>query len=255
VNPQGKTALVTGGASGLGLATVKALLDAGGRAVIVDLPQSDGETVAKELGVSARFAPADVTNSEEVQAAVDLAANDFGGLHVVVNCAGVGFPGRVLTREGAPNDLERFEFVVRVNLIGTFNVIRLAAAQIASQEPDGEERGVIVNTASIAAFDGQIGQAAYSASKGGIVGMTLPIARDLAKLLIRCVSIAPGTFDTPMLAGLPEEARAKLAEGIPHPHRLGNPKEFGALVRHVVENPMLNGEVIRLDGALRMPPR
>jgi NAD(P)-dependent dehydrogenase (short-subunit alcohol dehydrogenase family) len=255
VNAQGKTALVTGGASGLGLATVRALLDAGARAVIVDLPQSDGETVAKELGDAARFAPADVTSSDEVQAAVDLAAAELGGLHVVVNCAGVGFPGRVLTRDGAPNDLERFEFVVRVNLIGTFNVIRLAAAQIASQKPDGDERGVIVNTASIAAFDGQIGQAAYSASKGGIVGMTLPIARDLAKLLIRCVSIAPGTFDTPMLAGLPEEARVKLAEGIPHPHRLGRPEEFGALVRHVVENPMLNGEVIRLDGALRMPPR
>lgn len=255
MNPQGKTALVTGGASGLGLATVKALIEGGARAVIVDLPQSDGETVAKELGDAARFAPADVTNSDEVQAAVDLAANELGGLHVVVNCAGVGFPGRVLTRDGAPNDLERFEFVVRVNLIGKFNVIRLAAAQIASQEPDGEERGVIVNTASIAAFDGQIGQAAYSASKGGIVGLTLPVARDLAKLLIRCVSIAPGTFDTPMLAGLPEEARMKLAEGIPHPHRLGNPEEFGALVRHVVENPMLNGETIRLDGALRMPPR
>jgi NAD(P)-dependent dehydrogenase (short-subunit alcohol dehydrogenase family) len=255
VNPQGKTALVTGGASGLGLATVKELLGAGAKVVVVDLPQSDGETVVKELGDATRFAPADVTNSDEVEAAVQVAANEFGGLHVVVNCAGVGFPGRVLTRDGAPIDLERFEFVVRVNLIGTFNVIRLAAGQIASQEPDGEERGVIVNTASIAAYDGQIGQAAYSASKGGIVGLTLPVARDLAKLLIRCVSIAPGTFDTPMLAGLPEEARAKLAEGIPHPHRLGRPEEFGALVRHVVENPMLNGEVIRLDGALRMPPR
>ena len=255
MNPSGKTALVTGGASGLGLATVRALIDAGARVVIVDLGHTDGETVAKELGDSARFAAADVTSSDDVQAAVDLAAHDFGGLHVVVNCAGVGFPGRVLTREGTPTDLERFEFVVRVNLIGTFNVIRLAAAQIASQEADGEERGVIVNTASIAAFDGQIGQAAYSASKGGIVGMTLPVARDLAKLMIRCVSIAPGTFDTPMLAGLPEEARAKLAEGIPHPHRLGRPEEFGTLVRHVVENPMLNGEVIRLDGALRMPPR
>jgi NAD(P)-dependent dehydrogenase (short-subunit alcohol dehydrogenase family) len=255
VNPQGKTALVTGGASGLGLATVKELLGAGANVVVVDLPQSDGETVVKELGDATRFAPADVTNSDEVEAAVQVAADELGGLHVVVNCAGVGFPGRVLTRDGAPIDLERFEFVVRVNLIGTFNVIRLAAAQIASQEPDGEERGVIVNTASIAAFDGQIGQAAYSASKGGIVGLTLPIARDLAKVLIRCMTIAPGTFDTPMLAGLPEEARAKLAEGIPHPHRLGRPEEFGALVRHVVENPMLNGEVIRLDGALRMPPR
>jgi NAD(P)-dependent dehydrogenase (short-subunit alcohol dehydrogenase family) len=221
----------------------------------LDLPTSDGETVAKEMGDSARFAAADVTNEDEVREAVATAAREFGGLHVVVNCAGVGFPGRVLTRDGDPIDLERFEFVVRVNLIGTFNVLRVAAAEIARQEPDGEERGVIVNTASIAAFDGQIGQAAYSASKGGIVGMTLPIARDLAKLLIRCVSIAPGTFDTPMLAGLPEEARSKLAEAIPHPHRLGRPEEFGALVRHIVENPALNGETIRLDGALRMPPR
>ncbi len=252
---QGKVALVTGGASGLGLAAAKQLLEAGAAAVIVDLPTSDGEVVAKELGDRARFAPADVTSEDDVRAAIDVAVESFGGLHIVVNCAGVGFPGRVLTRDGGAIDLERFEFVVRVNLIGTFNVLRLAAAQIASQEPEDEERGVIINTASIAAFDGQIGQAAYSASKGGIVGMTLPIARDLASRLIRCVSIAPGTFDTPMLAGLPDEARAKLAEGIPHPHRLGRPEEFGLLVRHIVENPMLNGEVIRLDGALRMPPK
>ena len=255
MNVSGKVALVTGGASGLGLAATENLVDAGASVVIVDLPTSSGETVAKELGDRVRFAAADVTNTSEVQAAVDLAVNELGGLHIVVNCAGVGFPGRVLTRDGSPNDLERFEFVVRVNLIGTFNVLRVAAAAIAAQEPDGEERGVIVNTASIAAFDGQIGQAAYAASKGGIVGMTLPIARDLASKLIRCVSIAPGTFDTPMLAGLPDEARAKLAEGIPHPHRLGDPVEFGMLVRHIVENPMLNGEVIRLDGALRMPPK
>ena len=255
MNVSGKIALVTGGASGLGRAATENLLEAGARIVIIDLPSSNGETAAKELGDNVRFAAADVTNEAEVQAAVDTAVTEFGGLHIVVNCAGVGFPGRVLTREGAANDLERFEFVVRVNLIGTFNVLRLAAAQIAKQDPEGEERGVIVNTASIAAFDGQIGQAAYSASKGGIVGMTLPIARDLASRLIRCVSIAPGTFDTPMLAGLPEEARAKLAEGIPHPHRLGDPVEFGMLVRHIVENPMLNGEVIRLDGALRMPPK
>ena len=255
MNITDKVALVTGGASGLGLATVKGLVAKGASAVIVDLPSSDGETVAKELGESVRFSPADVTNEGEVQAAVDLAASEFGGLHVVVNCAGVGFPGRVLTREGAANDLERFEFVVRVNLIGTFNVLRLAAAQMAKQDPVDEERGVIVNTASIAAFDGQIGQAAYAASKGGVVGMTLPIARDLATKQIRCVTIAPGTFDTPMLAGLPEEARAKLAEGIPNPHRLGNPDEYALLVTQIVENPYLNGEVIRLDGALRMPPR
>ena len=251
----GKTALVTGGASGLGLATVDALLEAGASVVVVDLPSSDGAAVAAGLGDRARFAPADVTSSSDVEAAVSTAAEAFGGLHIVVNCAGVGFPGRVLTRDGAPIDLERFEFVVKVNLIGTFNVIRIAAAQMAGQDPDAEERGVIVNTASIAAFDGQIGQAAYAASKGGIAGMTLPIARDLASKQIRCMSIAPGTFDTPMLAGLPEEARRKLAEGIPHPHRLGNPVEFAALVRHIVENPMLNGTTIRLDGALRMPPR
>ncbi|MPZ68275.1 MAG: SDR family NAD(P)-dependent oxidoreductase [Actinobacteria bacterium] len=255
MNISGKVALVTGGASGLGLATTNAILEAGGSVMIVDLPSSDGETVAKELGDNCRFAPVDVTVPEDVEGAVASATEAFGALHIVVNCAGVGFPGRVLTRDGSPIDLERFEFVVKVNLIGTFNVVRIAAAQMAAQEPDGEERGVIINTASIAAFDGQIGQAAYSASKGGIVGMTLPIARDLASKQIRCVAIAPGTFDTPMLAGLPEEAKAKLAEGIPHPHRLGNPVEFGALVKHIVENPMLNGETIRLDGALRMPPR
>lgn len=252
---QGKVALVTGGASGLGRATTEGLLEAGASVIIVDLPGSEGPTAAKELGDKVRFAAADVTNESEVRAAVDLAVSEFGGLHIVVNCAGVGFPGRVLTRDGAANDLERFEFVVRVNLIGSFNVLRLGAEQIAKQEPDGEERGVIINTASIAAFDGQIGQAAYAASKGGIVGMTLPIARDLANKLIRCVSIAPGTFDTPMLAGLPEEARQGLAADIPHPHRLGDPVEFAALVRHIVENPMLNGETIRLDGALRMKAR
>jgi len=255
VKLEGKVALVTGGASGLGLATVEELHSAGTSVVIVDLPSSDGKSVAERLGDRVQFAPADVTAEDDVRAAVRVAGDELGGLHIVVNCAGVGFPGRVLTREGEPIDLERFDFVVRVNLIGTFNVIRLAAAEIAKQEPENEERGVIVNTASIAAFDGQIGQAAYAASKGGIVGMTLPIARDLANRMIRCVAIAPGTFDTPMLAGLPEERRQELAEGVPHPHRLGHPPEFAALVRHIVENPMLNGEVIRLDGALRMPPR
>jgi NAD(P)-dependent dehydrogenase (short-subunit alcohol dehydrogenase family) len=255
LNIENKVALITGGASGLGYAAAEELTKAGASVVLVDLESSNGETAAKELGERARFAPADVTAPDDVQAAVNLARDEFGGLHVVVNCAGVGFPGRVLTRDGSAIDLERFEFVVRVNLIGTFNVIRLAAAQIASQEPEGEERGVIVNTASIAAFDGQIGQAAYAASKGGIVGLTLPVARDLASRMIRCVSIAPGTFDTPMLAGLPDEAREGLAADIPHPHRLGRPPEFGGLVRHIVENPMLNGETIRLDGALRMKPR
>lgn len=255
MNIEGKVALVTGGASGLGLATSKLLAESGASVVIVDLPESNGTTVAKELGDVARFAPADVTAASDVQAAVDTATADFGGLHILVNCAGVGFPGRVLTRDGDAIDLERFEFVVRVNLIGTFNAIRLSAAQMAKLEPEGEERGVIVNTASIAAFDGQIGQAAYSASKGGVAGMTLPLARDLATKLIRVVTLAPGTFDTPMLAGLPEEARAKLAEQVPHPRRLGRPAEYAATVKHIVENPMLNGEVIRLDGALRMGPR
>ncbi|HZA39014.1 MAG TPA: 3-hydroxyacyl-CoA dehydrogenase [Actinomycetota bacterium] len=255
MNIDRKVALVTGGASGLGLATARALAKAGASVVIADLESSNGAEAAKELGNAARFAPTDVTSSDDVQTAVELAAAEFGGLHILVNCAGVGFPGRVLTREGEPVDLERFEFVVRVNLVGTFNAIRFAAAQMARGEAEGEERGVIVNTASIAAFDGQIGQAAYAASKGGVVGMTLPVARDLASKLIRVVSVAPGIFDTPMLAGLPEEARSRLADGIPHPHRLGQPDEYAALVRHVIENPMLNGEVIRLDGALRMQPR
>ena len=250
-----KVALITGGASGLGLATAEAFVAAGGSVVLVDLDSSNGEAAAKGLGERARFAPADVSREDEVRAAVSAAVESFGGLHVNVNCAGVGFPGRVLNRDGAANDLERYEFVVRVNLIGTFNVLRLAAEQMATQEPDGEERGVIINTASIAAFDGQIGQAAYSSSKGGIAGMTLPVARDLATKLIRCVAIAPGTFDTPMLAGLPQEARQKLADGIPHPRRLGRPEEFAALAVHIVTNPMLNGTTIRLDGALRMPPR
>jgi NAD(P)-dependent dehydrogenase (short-subunit alcohol dehydrogenase family) len=251
----GKSALVTGGASGLGLATASALVAVGGRVVIVDLPNSDGEVVAKEIGTSARFAAADVTDEAQVQSAIDAVQEHFGGLHIAVNCAGVATPGRVLSRDGEPADLTRFAKVVQINLIGTFNVLRLAAAAMARNEPEDGERGVIVNTASIAAFDGQIGQAAYAASKGGIVGMTLPVARDLATKLIRCVAIAPGTFDTPMLAGLPEESRRQLAEAIPHPHRLGNPDEYAALVKHIIENPMLNGEVIRLDGALRMAPR
>jgi NAD(P)-dependent dehydrogenase (short-subunit alcohol dehydrogenase family) len=251
---EGKTALVTGGASGLGRATVEAVLAAGGNAVIIDLPRSDGANVAKELGDRARFASVDVTSEPDVQAAVDLAVETFGGVHIAVNCAGIGWAQRTVTRQG-PHNLEVFEKVVSVNLVGTFNVIRLAAAQMATQDPDGEERGVIVNTASVAAFDGQIGQAAYSASKGGVVAMTLPVARDLASLLIRVCTIAPGTFDTPMLAGLPEPQRNALAEQIPHPKRLGHPSEYAALVRHIVENPILNGETIRLDGALRMPPK
>lgn len=251
---EGQTALVTGGASGLGRATVEALLDAGANAVIADLPKSDGEAVAKQLGPRSTFAPTNVTDPEQIQAAIEMGAERFGGIHIAVNCAGIGWAQRTVSRDG-PHDLKVFELVLRVNLIGTFNVIRLAAARMATQEPVGEERGVIVNTASIAAYDGQIGQAAYSASKGGVVSMTLPIARDLAPRLIRVVTIAPGTFDTPMLAGLPQEHRDKLAAEIPHPSRLGQPSEFASLVRHIVGNPMINGETIRLDGALRMPPR
>ena len=251
---QGKGALVTGGASGLGRATVEDLHRAGAGVVIVDLPHSQGETLAKELGERARFAAADVTDTDQVQAAVSSAVDAFGGLHIAVNCAGIGWAQRTVDKNG-PHDLGAFETVVRVNLIGTFNVIRLAAAQMVRQEPDEEERGVVVNTASIAAFDGQIGQAAYASSKGGIVSLTLVVARDLAARLIRCCTIAPGTFDTPMLAMLPEEARQALAAQIPHPSRLGKPSEYAALVRHIVENPALNGETIRLDGALRMPPK
>jgi NAD(P)-dependent dehydrogenase (short-subunit alcohol dehydrogenase family) len=237
------------------LATVKQLVGAGGKAVILDLPSSDGEVVAKELGERAIFAAADVADETQVQAGVDAAVRHFEGLHIVVNCAGVGFAGRVLNRAGEPVALDHFAQVVHINLIGTFNVLRLSVAAMARNDPEEGERGVVVNTASIAAFDGQIGQAAYSASKGGIVGMTLPIARDLATKLIRCMAIAPGTFDTPMLAGVSEDTRRQLGEAIPHPHRLGRPSEFAALVQHVIENPMLNGEVIRLDGALRMAPR
>jgi NAD(P)-dependent dehydrogenase (short-subunit alcohol dehydrogenase family) len=251
----GTVALVTGGASGLGEATVRMVAGAGGRAVILDRPGSPGADVARALGASVAFAAADVTSEEQVAAAVRTAVERFGTIHVVVNCAGVGTALRTLTREG-PFPLEIFRKTVEINLIGTFNVLRLAAAQMAKNTPNADgERGVIVNTASAAAFDGQIGQAAYSASKGGVVGMTLPIARDLASLGIRCMTIAPGTFDTPMLALLPEEARQALAAQIPFPRRLGRPVEFAALVRHIVENPVLNGETIRLDGALRMPPK
>ncbi len=250
---QNGVALVTGAASGLGRATAQALLADGARVVLADLPSSPGAATASELGEQARFVPTDVTDEGSVAAAIASAA-ELGPLRVVVNCAGVGTPGRVVGRQG-PMPLAQFENVVRVNLVGTFNVIRLAAVEIAKTEPVDGERGVIVNTASVAAFDGQIGQAAYSASKGGVVGMTLPIARELASSLIRVMTIAPGLFDTPMLAGLPQEARDSLGAQVPHPARLGQPSEYGALVRHIVANPMLNGEVIRLDGAIRMAPR
>jgi NAD(P)-dependent dehydrogenase (short-subunit alcohol dehydrogenase family) len=249
----GCSALVTGAASGLGFATAHALTDAGASVVILDLPGSEGEKAAVSLGPTARFVAADVASEAEVQAAVD-AAVDLAPLRIVVNCAGIATPGKVLGRERVL-PLAEFERVIRVNLIGTFNVIRLAAAAMAHTEPVGEERGVIVNTASVAAFDGQIGQPAYSASKGGVAAMTLPIARELARELIRVMAIAPGIFETPMLAGLPQPARDSLAAQVPHPSRLGKPAEFAALVRHIVENPMLNGEVVRLDGAIRMQPK
>jgi NAD(P)-dependent dehydrogenase (short-subunit alcohol dehydrogenase family) len=251
----GGVALVTGGASGLGEATVRAFVEAGGRAMILDRPGSAGDALTAALGERVGFAPADVTDEGEVERAVAATVERFGALHVTVNCAGVGAAMKTVGKQG-PMPLAMFRKVVEVNLIGTFNVIRLAAAAMARNPPnDDGERGVVVNTASIAAFDGQVGQAAYSASKGGVVGMTLPIARDLAAVGIRVVTIAPGTFDTPMLALLPEEQRRALGAQVPFPSRLGRPAEFAALARHVVENPMLNGETIRLDGALRMPPR
>ena len=247
----GCSAIVTGGASGLGLATATELANAGAHVVIADLPSSPGADHAQDLG--GIFVPLDVTDEGAVQQAVDAAAA-AAPLRIVINCAGIGTPGRVLGKQGVL-PLDSFARVVTVNLIGTFNVIRLAAAKMVESEPVQGERGVIVNTASVAAFDGQIGQAAYSASKGGVVGMTLPIARDLADKLIRVCTIAPGIMDTPMLAGLPEPARESLGKQVPHPARLGSPDEYAALARHIVENGYLNGEVIRLDGGIRMAPR
>ena len=246
---EGKTFLVTGGGSGLGAATARRLAESGAKSIILaDLAQNE------EVGENATFVETDVTDEDSVFAAV-AAAQDSGGLHGVVNCAGVGTPGKVVGRDG-PLDLGAFTKVIQVNLVGTFNVIRLAAAAMQENEPDEEgERGVIVNTASVAAFDGQIGQAAYSASKGGVVSMTLPIARELARSGIRVMTIAPGIFETPMLAGLPEDAQESLGKQVPFPPRLGRPEEYAALVLHIVGNTMLNGEVIRLDGAIRMAPR
>ncbi|WP_030255511.1 3-hydroxyacyl-CoA dehydrogenase [Streptomyces violens] len=249
----GVSALVTGGASGLGLATAKKLLASGAHVVLLDLPTSDGEAVAKELGERAVFVAGDVSNEADVLRAVEAASRP-APLRVTVNCAGIGGSARTVGKEG-PFDLERFTKVVTVNLIGTFNVIRLAAAKMVGNEPLDGDRGVIVNTASVAAFDGQIGQAAYSASKGGVVGMTLPIARDLANRQVRVTTIAPGLFDTPLLGRAPQELRDSLGKQVPHPSRLGTPDEYASLVAHIVDNPMLNGEVIRLDGAIRMAPK
>jgi NAD(P)-dependent dehydrogenase (short-subunit alcohol dehydrogenase family) len=250
-----KTFIVTGGASGLGRAATEAILNAGGRVVLLDVNAEAGRAAEQALGANARFAHADVASEEQVKAAVDMATSAFGGLNGVVNAAGIAPAAKVLGRHG-PHPLDLFEKTIRVNLIGTFNVIRLAAVVLTQNTPQaGGERGVIINTASIAAFDGQIGQPAYAASKGGIVAMTLPIAREFAAAGIRVVTIAPGIFDTPLLAGLPEPARVSLGQQVPFPSRLGRPDEYGALTRHIIENEMLNGEVIRLDGALRMAPK
>jgi NAD(P)-dependent dehydrogenase (short-subunit alcohol dehydrogenase family) len=260
----GTVALVTGGASGLGAATARRLFDDGASVVLVDLPSSAGAALAEELnasgapGRSAVFSPADVTDEADVQAAVDTAVA-LGPLRIVVNCAGIATPGKVLGRDGVL-PLEAFHRVIKVNLLGTFNVLRLAAAAMVATEPamtrlGGPERGVIINTASVAAFEGQIGQPAYAASKGAVAAMTLPIAREFARSLVRVVTIAPGIFETPMMAGLPQEAQDSLGAQVPHPSRLGKPDEYANLVAHIVDNAMLNGETIRLDGAIRMGPK
>jgi NAD(P)-dependent dehydrogenase (short-subunit alcohol dehydrogenase family) len=250
----GSTFLVTGGGSGLGAACARALAAGGASVLVADVNAETGQGLAAELGERVRFVLTDVTDEESVRQAVTSAREAFGGLHGAINCAGIGVAERVVGKNG-PHPLGLFSKVIQVNLIGTFNVIRLAAAAMAEGTPNEEgERGVIINTASVAAFDGQIGQAAYSASKGGVVGMTLPIARELARYGIRVMTIAPGIFDTPMLAGLPEPARQSLGQQVPFPPRLGRPEEYAALAVHIIENPMLNGEVIRLDGAIRMGP-
>lgn len=250
-----KTIVVTGGGSGLGAAVARMLVGEGANVVIADVNAEAGTAIVDELGNGAAFIRTDVTQEKDGQAAIDLALARFGHLHGLVNCAGIAPGEKVIGRDG-PHRLDSFARTVGINLIGTFNMIRLAAAAIAGQEPgtDGE-RGVIVNTASVAAFDGQVGQAAYAASKGGVAAMTLPIARELARSGIRVVSIAPGIFETPMMAGMPQEVQDSLGRSVPFPQRLGKPVEFAALVHHIFENVMLNGEVVRLDGALRMAPR
>ena len=251
---QDRTFIITGGASGLGGATAQMLVENGASVVLADLNREAGEVHASELGANARFVAADVTKETDGASVIAAALDSFGFLHGLVNCAGVVVGEKILGRNG-PHALESFARVVNVNLIGTFNMIRLAAEAIARGEPDsGGERGVIVNAASIAAFDGQIGQAAYAASKGAVASLTLPAAREFARLGIRVVTIAPGIFETPMMSGLPQDVQGALGAGVPFPSRLGRPTEYAFLVRHIIENTMLNGEVIRLDGALRMPP-
>jgi len=251
---QGRTFFVTGGGSGLGAATVRRLTQEGANVLIADVDEEAGEELAADIGEQARFARADVTDEESMQGALDAALDTFGGLHGLVNCAGIGPAEKVVGKRGV-HSLDSFVKAVQINLVGTFNPIRLAASIMMENEPnEGGERGVIVNTASVAAFEGQIGQAAYSASKGGVASMTLPVAREMAEHGIRVVTIAPGLFETPMLAALPEDAQESLGNQVPFPSRLGRPEEYAALVKHIVENQMLNGEVIRLDGAIRMAP-
>ena len=251
----GSVFIVTGGASGLGAATTRMLAGAGARVVIADVNRAAGDMLAAELGAAARFVPTDVTQEADGQAAVAAAHEAFGGLHGLANCAGIAHGEKVVGRDG-PHVLAAFTRVIMVNLVGTFNMVRLAATSMAANTPNGAgERGVIVCTASVAAFDGQIGQAAYAASKAGVAGMTLPIARDLARNGIRIATIAPGLFRTPMMEGLPPEVQASLGASVPFPSRLGEPPEYASAVRFIMETPMLNGEVIRLDGALRMAPR
>jgi NAD(P)-dependent dehydrogenase (short-subunit alcohol dehydrogenase family) len=252
---KGSTFIVTGGGSGLGAATVEMIVSNGGNAVIADVNRAAGEALAAKLGKQARFVECDVGREDHGKAAVELALKEFGGLQGLVNCAGIAVGEKTVGKEG-PHPLASFARVINVNLIGSFNMIRLAADAMSKQQPNAAgERGVIVNTASVAAFDGQIGQAAYSASKGGIVGMTLPIARDLSRSGIRVVTIAPGIFETPMLKGLPPEVQDSLGKQVPFPSRLGRASEYAALVKHIAENEMLNGETIRLDGAIRMGPK
>ncbi|MDC6389235.1 3-hydroxyacyl-CoA dehydrogenase [Maribacter sp. PR1] len=252
MNIKDKTFLITGGASGLGAAVAKMIVDHGGHVLLIDLKEKEGNSLAKKLGPSAIFKKADVTDEDSVRSAISEGVKKFGALHGTVSCAGIGPAQRVLGKEGL-HELDSFTKVIQVNLIGTFNVLRLAADVIQNNEPgESGERGIIVNTASVAAFDGQIGQAAYSASKGGIVAMTLPIAREFARFGIRVMTIAPGIFETPMLEGLPEDAKMSLGQQIPFPSRLGKPEEYASLVKQIIENQMLNGEVIRLDGAIRM---
>ena len=253
---QNSVAVVTGGGSGLGEATAQMLSAKGAKVAVLDLGKSRGAAVAEELGGNAIFVEADVTNDDQLAAAIAQAAETFGAIHVTVNCAGIATAGKTLGKGSLPLDLGPFRKTIEVNLIGTFNVIRLVAAHMAKNTPgDDGERGVIINTASVAAFDGQIGQAAYAASKGGVVGLTLPVARDLSRDGIRCCTIAPGIFETPMLMGLPEPARQALGASVPFPQRLGRPAEYAALACQIIENTMLNGETIRLDGAIRMAPK